>query len=193
MDEQAWHQWRSEGVGASDVAKAMGAYGWTPQRVVEDKLNPQPPTPFLQRLFDQGHAAERGIVRKVGERYGMFVAGQQTAWEHPRAPHRRCTLDGVLVDDEWSPLASGLVVEAKWTRSANPGWDHYRVQVQYQLAVTGMAGGFIGVRRDGSTDVVTEEVTADALFGRKLLSLADDLWAVIVARREQADPTRLGL
>lgn len=185
MDEAAWHRWRSEGVGASDVARAMGAYGWTPQRVVDDKVDPAPVTPYQQRLFDAGHDAEPVILDAVEVEFDGIVAGRQSAWEHPKHPHRRCTLDGVLVDDDWAGLDTGTIVEAKWTRSANPGWVHYRTQVQYQMAVTGHGAAIIAVQW-GSKRPVTELVLADDVFGRKLLLLADDLWAAVVAARDRA-------
>jgi len=183
MNEDEWVAWRAEGVGASDVARAMGAYGWTPARVVADKLDPAPISDYQQRLFDKGHAAEARILAAVADEHGGVIAGQQSAWVHPTNPHRRCTLDGVLLADEWSSLLDGVAVEAKWTKSSNPGWVHYRTQVQYQLAVTGLAGGIIGCQYLDA-DPVTEVVEADDIFGRRLLVLADDLWAAIVAARE---------
>lgn len=148
--EAAWHAWRREGLGASDVAAVAhvpGAYGspWSVwiSKVGIAEVEDDAETPPHMRL---GRDLEPVISAWFTRETGLIVAGEQTWCEHPPHPWRRCTVDGFVVDSTSSSVEDALgVFEAKYT--ADPPWDevpaHYAAQVQWQLHVTGMERGWV--------------------------------------------------
>jgi putative phage-type endonuclease len=92
-----------------------------------------------------GQYAEPMILRWFHDTTGLWVADCQLEVAHPDHPHFMATLDGRAYESEngTEPLA---VIEAKSTSDST--WEDgipiaYRVQVMWQLFVTGMTHAFV--------------------------------------------------
>lgn len=124
---------RRSGLGASDVAAAVGLSPWkSPMRLWQEKtgrVKDAPPS-FRMRA---GSVLEPLVLEAYEERTGRKVVSRQSVERRPDAPWLWATLDGL------SDVAR--VVEAK-TAGTSIGWgeegtadvpDHYAVQVQVQM------------------------------------------------------------
>lgn len=184
--DEAWLAWRSQGIGASDIAMAhTGKYGGAYQ-VAHTKITGHrvDVTPQMQR----GHRWEHTIADLVHVATGYYIAGEQMQCEHPEHPHRRCTLDGLCLptpEGGWDDVAA--VLEAKSTDvNVRPPWGYYETQTQYQMHVTGIPRAVIALAViDDTTDTLVRfeirTIDADPFIQAELAELADELWAHVQA------------
>lgn len=147
-DRVSWLAMRRLGVGASDVAAICGlpdAYGsrWS---VWASKvgLTPLDDTPSPSMQF--GRDVESVIAAWFERQTGLCVRGEQTVVRHADEPRWFATVDGFVVESSRSEIGDALgVFEAKYTRDAP--WSEppprYVAQVQWQLAVSGLASGWL--------------------------------------------------
>lgn len=134
-----WHEWRRNGIGASDVAGILSESPWaSPYSVWASKvglLPPFEPTDIMQF----GSDLEDLIAEWFHRDTGLHVDGKQMWCVHPDWSWARATVDGFVLEDGVDQIdrASG-VFESKYT--ADPPWDevpaHYVRQVQWQMVVT---------------------------------------------------------
>lgn len=144
-----WLEWRSRGIGASDVAGILGISPWTSRYSV-----------WLSKVYDAnaGEAANReamkwgklledAIIDEAANRLGVTPYGLQTRCEHPKYPWARCTVDAFCEDD----AERHGVIEAKTT--GENYWqdlpDYYEAQVLWQLEVTGLSYGWVAALHNG--------------------------------------------
>ena len=177
----AWHQWRSEGWGASDIAAAWtGRYGGA-YTVVAQKAGRLPTweadmdTGRMQR----GHDLEPAIAAMVQICTGLYVVGEQTWCEHRDEPRHRATVDGFVAEfnDQALSDAIGPVEFKTHGVDVRPAWDYYEAQVQWQLYVTGFDRAVLAVATvDDSEDRIVgfrvSIIEADPLIQDGLVILA---------------------
>jgi hypothetical protein len=181
-DEQAaWHAWRGEGWGASDIAAAWtGKYG-SAYRVVAEKSGrlQREPDPRAEERMERGKTYERVMVPMVELATNWYVVGQQDQREHEMQPRWRCTVDGYLAESiQSAPIA--LVEFKTHGVDVRPAWAYYEAQVQWQMLVTGHDLAFLAVATvDDSTGRMVgfrlAEVPVDPLHQAALIALADQL------------------
>lgn len=132
---QAWHEWRKQGIGASEMAAIMGLSPYsTPMKVWKEKLG-------LAEAFEGNFATERGseLEAKARARYELKSMNDfpPALAVHPKYEFLRASLDGIS-DDKKTILE--IKVPGKETHeNAKLGIvpDHYMIQIQMQLLVTG--------------------------------------------------------
>ena len=177
----AWHQWRSEGWGASDIAAAWtGRYGGA-YTVVAQKAGRLPTweadmdTGRMQR----GHDLEPAIAAMVQICTGWYVVGEQKWCEHRDEPRHRATVDGFVAkfSDDDPEHAEALVEFKTHGVEVRPAWDYYEAQVQWQLYVTGFDRAVLAVATvDDSEDRIVgfrvSIIEADPLIQDGLVILA---------------------
>lgn len=145
-DKENWHEWRRQGIGGSDAAAVLGLSkpGWsTPLDVYLDKRGEKErsePT-LRQRL---GNELEPIVLNLAEERLGSDIVNRQAWCIHAEHDWMRCTLDG---------QTGSAIVQAK-TSSTMDGWGedgsddipiYYQVQVQHEMAVTGLVMAYVPV------------------------------------------------
>lgn len=179
MSDQAWHEWRAQGLGASDLPAIMGVSKWgSPLTVWADKVGLTPPSESTERQ-QIGKDAEPFLGSVFHRHTGLHLAGKQTWCQHSTQPWMRATPDAFVVESESSDVADALGLwEAK--TSGDFGWpdgppEVYRVQCQWQMAVTGhervwLTVGFAGWR------IETFEVERDARLVAEMILQADHFW-----------------
>lgn len=130
-----WMDWRRQGIGASEVAAIVGVCKYsTPYKVWKEKTG-------VSEGFAGNFATERGseLEPKVRARYELMALEDMAPAiaEHPTFTICRASLDGISKDRK-------LILEIKCPSKdshlealAGKVPDHYKPQVQYQLAVTG--------------------------------------------------------
>jgi len=183
--DETWHEWRSGGLGASDVAPLVGLSSWSsPYSVWAAKVGLIAPSPTSDRQAI-GHAMEGVLAQLFTERTGLHVAGEQSWCEHPELSWPRCTVDGFVYAspadsnavDPFNRLALGGF-EAK--TDGRFGWPDgippaYQCQAQWSMWVTGLQRWWVGVMFAGFRFEVFE-IARDDLDVALLVKAATAFW-----------------
>lgn len=125
MDQQQWHEWRRQGIGASDAPVIMDVCPYkTKAKLLEEKR-----TGIVQEETDRmryGKEMEPFALDYFMSETGILLESQKCI-EHPEYPWMRATLDGVSEEDN-------LILEIKsCTKLYNSIPDHHYPQIQHQI------------------------------------------------------------
>jgi putative phage-type endonuclease len=189
MERAEWLAHRRKGLGSSDAPAVCNLSAWrTPLHVYLDKVGEladydTPPKRWGRRLEDV-------VALAYQEETGRPVYKPARAMEwHPTVPFLFASLDRLTEVN-----GKGRLLEIKTARHAD-GWgapgtdevpDQYMVQVQHQLAVTGMRHADLAVLVAGQ-ELLLYEVERDDRLVSDLLAVLSDFWAK-VERREPPEP-----
>lgn len=185
-----WLSARKAGIGASDVAAILGVSPWkgSLQLYHEKKgtVDMGSGETFARKL---GLKLEDPIAELYAEKTGRTVerppAGTFAIDVHPTRPYMMATLDGVQVAtnpriDDFADKGRGVLEiktavigkAASWTNEAP---IEYQVQVQHQLACTGMAWG-TAVALVGGVSLFYTDIKRDEEFIGLLEGAVDEWW-----------------
>jgi len=142
---------RLTSIGASDAAAAIGANPWKSPFTLWAEKTGQAPEPDLseKEAVQWGNILEPIIAATYSERTGRKVVHNesQVPTRHPDLPFLTATLDAIQVDEAkpWGQAIGSLEIKTAGYH-AGKAWDEepplmYQVQLQHQLAVTGMNWG----------------------------------------------------
>jgi putative phage-type endonuclease len=150
IDRLTWLDWRRKGIGSSDASAVVGLNPWrTPWQVWLDKLG-QMPDEENERMY-WGRVLEPIVASEFARRTGYEVAKVDQMLQHPVHTFMLCNLDYVTQDPD-----GPAIVECKTTDSHNSEqWaegvpEHYQIQAQHQMAVTGYAKVYMPVLIGGN-------------------------------------------
>lgn len=182
-DRAAWHEWRNNGIGASEVAGVIGESPWaSPWSVWANKVGLRPPNEDdATDSMRFGQDLEPVIATWFHRDTGLHVAGEQTWCTHAKYEWARATVDGFVCESDggeygFNCIESALgVFEAKY--DGDRPWDelpyHYFVQVQWQMFVTATEHAWVacmhlpfGRPAFRVYEVERDEGTIESLFGR---------------------------
>lgn len=181
-----WHQWRREGVTATDVADAAaGTYGGT-YGVVARKLGVE--------VVEENDAMRRGtrwqpvIADAVHVLTGYHVVGEETWCQHPEDARWRATVDGFLAPTAEATLEDVVAVFECKTRgaTARPDRSRWHAQMQWQMGVTGigralLAEATIDDNTDSFVGLRVEWVEANEAEFDRLCTYAETVHAHTIA------------
>lgn len=182
--DDAWHEWRRGGIGASDIPAISGLSPWaTPLSVYLRKRGELPEEPENDAMR-WGKLLEP-IITAEFERAnpGLYVVGAQSWCEHPELTWARCTVDGFVAESPNSTRGDALgTFQAKSTGDRarfDPVPDYVVLQCQWEMFVTdcercwlGIGGG--GVR--GGMGYETRELARDDAAIERLVKTAQAFW-----------------
>lgn len=158
-DEQDWLEWRSEGIGASDVPSIMGEGFDTPYELWQQKLG------LIEKkstaAMRDGKKHEGDAIKALEK--AVLVSGnftQQVAMEHAEYPFLRCTLDGMHQE-------TGIICEVKSIKGASKKVHKvipkkYYGQVQLQLFISRAP-----ICHYAEYDIETKEIWIDVVKANK--------------------------
>lgn len=150
VDEKAWHDFRRQGVGASDISALIGLSRYaSPTSLYYEKLGLLEPDEETQRQRI-GKRMEALLAAEFHDETGLYVVGEQTWVTHPEHTFARCTLDGLVSE---SPTNADLdSVIATWEAKSDGrfGWPdgiphNIRAQCVFQMGVTSVRHCFLTV------------------------------------------------
>jgi predicted phage-related endonuclease len=188
LDEQdAWLQWRRDGITATEVADAWcGTYGGA-YSVVASKLSLLPPVEQTPAM-DRGQRWQETIADAVHALTKLYVVGEETWCEHVDERRYRATVDGFIAPvpdcgiDEVT-----AVLEIKTTGvGVRHNLDRTIAQVQWQMLVTGIDQAVIAIATiddvdDTCTGMRIVRIEADTMVQTQLVDTADTMLAHIDA------------
>lgn len=175
-DRADWLAKRRQGVGASDIAGIMGVSPYTtPFQVWASKVHDIPEVTDDEAMH-WGQALESVILDEWGKT-NWPVVDRGLLLRSTERPHFMATPDGLLDNGD-----HGAVAEAK--NSTDWRWTeiplHYRLQVQWQLVVTGYPRGYLIVLH-GGRHLETYEIEADPDWQAEMIAAANDFWKLVEA------------
>lgn len=169
--EDAFHAFRADGLGSSDIAVALGLSRFgTPYALFLEKTGLLPRPDLSDRedvLF--GHLLEDEISKEWARRAGRKVRNVNQGWIHDEYDWARCNVDRriVAIDDDLGPgileiKTTNAFMAGEWgpteklpegvteLRPTGPSEDglvplYYEVQVQHQLMISGYKWGVLAV------------------------------------------------
>ncbi len=178
----AWHEARRRGIGGSDVAAILGLSKFkTAYQVYQEKTGALAPQPDNDRMF-WGRRLEPVVRQVYADQTGRDIVVPDTALRHPDHDYMLANLDGIAAGDR--------VLEIKTAGQAT-GWgeagsaqipDHYALQVQHYMAVTGLPVADVAVLIGGS-DFRIYVVPADPVLQSAMIEAEAAFWRRVVERR----------
>lgn len=169
-----WHAWRLKGIGASESAAILGLCPYnTPTDVFLDKKG-------RGEIFEGNVATQRGQdlegkARAMYELISMEDMPPRLA-VHPKFDFLRASLDGLSPDGKKILEIKCPGAESHEKAKAGIVPDHYMIQIQHQLAVTGAdsCDYFSYSYKDGSYALV--EVLPDLEMQGKIVFMTQEFW-----------------
>lgn len=132
-----WHAARRDSLGASEAAIVLGVSPWQSRLgLYLEKTADEPPEREESEHLLWGHLLEDAIVSEVARRAGVELCWRQASLRSAEHPWATCTPDALTTDlepVEVKNLSSGYDAE-DWAEQIP---EHYRVQCQHQMLVTG--------------------------------------------------------
>lgn len=174
QDSQQWHDWRAQGIGGSEIAAVMGKSPFsTAYRVFEEKVG-------LRDRQESNFAMERGKrLEPVARAAYEDIVGepvQPVCVQRTDKPWLRCSLDGASMDLDHLveikvPGQSTIELARKQKLP-----EHYMLQVQYQMLVTGAESADFVVYDYTTGELIIVLVERDETLIREIEAAADEFW-----------------
>lgn len=169
-----WHEWRRKGVGASESAAILGLCPYsTAFDVFMDKTG-------RAEAFEGNAATQRGqdLEGKARAMYELISMEDMPPMcaVHPKYDFLRASLDGLRADGKKILEIKCPGAESHEKAKAGIVPDHYMIQIQHQLAVTGAdsCDYFSYSYKDGSHALV--EVLPNLETQAKIVLAAEEFW-----------------
>jgi putative phage-type endonuclease len=177
-ERREWLEWRTRGIGASDVAGILGNSPWaSPYSVWFSKVGPpgEGGQSANAEAMRWGGLLEDAILDETARRLDIEIISRQERVELADWPVARATLDGryySLAD----PADHG-VIEVKTT--STPRWyevpEYYEAQIQWQLMITGEPRAWLPCLHMGRRLSIWQ-IEADPEIGKGLLEIVQNFW-----------------
>jgi putative phage-type endonuclease len=198
----AWLQERRGGIGGSDAAPAAGFSKWKSRfQLWCEKTGKVPETDLLEEkeFVRWGSILEEPIAQRYVEITGRRLVdrGRFAIRRHPERPWMHCTIDReipFIADQSYlamPPMPSPGDLSIKNTNEfAKKDWEDeppipYQIQLQHELAVTGMQWGSFAVLIGGNK-FLWKDVPRNDRFIAMLLEVEEEFWDYV--RRDEPPP-----
>jgi len=170
----AWRDLRKKGIGASEAAAVLGLCPYnTPMTVFMDKTG-------RAQAFEGNFATEKGQELEQKARSLFELLNMETfapkLGVHPKYDFLRASFDGV--SDDGKSILEIKCPSLETLSLAKEGKlpDHYMIQVQQQLLVSGAEKCFFFVYHDKSGDYATVEVLNNPDLQAKIVVGVENFW-----------------
>ena len=171
---------RSEILGSSDIAAAMGVSRWkTPLQLYAEKLGEVEEADLSDNeAVEMGIELEETVARIFTKRTGMAVRRSPKIYICPDFPWMRCQVDRLITgtDELLECKTASLRKEKEWEGEEIP--IEYILQVQWQLMVTGKSIGHIAVLIGGQRFLYKKMVADHEMFD-KMKTAALAFWDMV--------------
>jgi len=177
MSRDEWLSWRRKGVGSSDAAAVAGLNPYrTPLEVYLDKLGLLEEQDETEAMY-WGTVLEDVVAREFAARTGLKVWRRNAILQHPEYAWVLANIDRYIVQKgNWGVLeckTTSTFMRSDWSNGEVP--PMYYVQLQHQLAVTGLEYGYIAVLI-GGREFAYFEIERDEETIKYLMQVEHDFW-----------------
>jgi len=188
----AWRQWRSQGVSASEAAIVMNRSPYkTPWRLWAEKIGL-----VLEASLDNNPLIRAGIqqepeaLQRFEDKHDLMLL--PLCGESEQFPLMRASFDGMSEANEPVEIKcphETTFLDVLLNREASATYQLYWCQVQQQLLVSEAQRGFLFFYHQGQD--VEFEIQRDDRFLTELVDTAMDFWSAVKSKKEPPkDPER---
>jgi putative phage-type endonuclease len=188
----AWRQWRSQGVSASEAAIVMNRSPYkTPWRLWAEKIGL-----VLEASLDNTPLIRAGIqqepvaLQRFEDKHELMLL--PLCGESEQYPLMRASFDGLSDANEPVEIKcphETTFLDVLLNREASDAYQLYWCQVQQQLLVSEAQRGFLFFYHQGQD--IEFEIQRDETFLTKLVESAMDFWSAVKSKKEPPkDPER---
>lgn len=177
MSRDEWLQARKQGIGGSEIAAIMSRNPWeTPLGVYLQKTGQIPPKEQNEAMY-WGTRLEAMVAEEFEMRSGMKVQKIEQILQHEAYPFCLANIDRLIIDPDIGNAILecknvGLYSQSEW-RDGCP--EHYRIQLNWYLGVTGLQHGYIAALIGGNQFIYHYIPRDDALI-EDMFTAACDFW-----------------
>jgi putative phage-type endonuclease len=178
MQIDDWRAWRNKGIGGSDAGAIAGVNPWkSPVGVYLEKIGKAEGPEENEKMY-WGNVLEEVVADEFSKRTGLRVQRRNAILKHPDHEWMLANVDRLIVDPKngWGVLeckTASEYVKKEWEEDKVP--DHYYLQLQHYMAVTGLSYGYIAVLIGGNK-FKFERVDRDEKIIEFLIKLESDFW-----------------
>lgn len=173
--DDAWHEWRSQGIGASDVATAIGLNEYdSPMSLWLRKTGQIPPIDETT-VMELGHVLEPYLETRFERETGLKISRRQLCVQDRERPWRKATIDGVIDDDRIAEYKTTERRELLTTPS-----DAHVLQCQWQMSILGASVCYLVVMLRSNGQVAVHVIDRDDSLIKSLISAAEFFWQRVV-------------
>ena len=181
QDNQAWLDWRKDGIGASDVATILGVNPYKTRYELWAEKTGLVDAPDLSGNFNvqRGNRLEPlvrvMIEHQLGETLEVFCA------EHDERSEIRCSFDGVDstgMPHEIKCPSDGLFADVEIFGADSEPYKMYRNQVVYQCLIEGVDTGMLHFYSETKDELVSLKVELKE-SDSAILEIVSDFWEMI--------------
>ena len=176
-----WHEWRSDGIGATNAKVAMGKHGKGFNRLLRVKAGLEEESDYQNVAMILGSELEPEARTKYIARTGTMV--KPVCVQSTKHKWLRASLDGLTEDHSGvvEIKCGARVYEIVDETASIP--DYYCAQTQHILAVTGLWSLDFWCHWPGSPDLLVN-VLRDDDYIKNLLEKEADFWHMVLALRK---------
>ncbi|WKJ90169.1 YqaJ viral recombinase family protein [Methylomonas montana] len=188
----AWRQWRSQGISASEAAIVMNHSPYkTPWRLWAEKIGL-----VLEARLDNNPLIRAGIqqepeaLQRFEDKHDLMLL--PLCGESEQYPLMRASFDGLSDSNEPVEIKcphETTFLDVLLNREASEAYQLYWCQVQQQLLVSEAQRGFLFFYHQDQD--VEFEIQRDETFLTRLVDTAMDFWSAVKSKKEPSkDPER---
>lgn len=167
-----WHRWRSQGIGASEIAAVLGICKWSTAYQLWLEKTGRGNGRFEHDGLRTGKRLEPAARFDFEMETGLAVDTSRTLYECPDHPHIRASLDGIAGDAVVEIKCPG---EAQYQKLREAVPDYYMAQVQQQMLCTGLKRALFWVWHPKHGGVL-HEIDASEEWQQRIIAAADEFW-----------------
>lgn len=187
MSREEWLGLRRRGIGGSDAAAVAGLSPWrSALDIFYDKINEFPVQEIeeSEKLY-WGTILESVVADEFSRRTGLKIRRRNAILQHSEYPFMIGDIDRLIIDKErgngvLEVKTTSEFMAKEWEDDLVP--DHYYVQLQHYLAVTGLTYGYFAVLIGGQR-LVIKRVNRDEEVIQSLIKIESDFWKLVEERR----------
>jgi putative phage-type endonuclease len=182
-----WHQWRSQGIGASEAAAVCGLSRWrSPYQIWLAKTGNRTGEQAENEAMWWGTAMEPVIAAAYERRTGDKLSVGQICCEHPDYDWMRATLDHLgpgnrIVELKTAGMNSARDLPDDGDTDGLP--NEWLLQVQHQLAVTGLDWADLAVFHPSLQLRIYPIERCDSIIDA-LIEQESEFWQAVESREE---------
>ncbi|MDH6351889.1 lambda-exonuclease family protein [Brevibacillus sp. 1238] len=181
MPHHEWLQWRKKGIGGSDAGAVAGFSKYrSPVVVWLEKTGKAEASQEESQAARFGRKLEPIVADEFAERTGLKIEPIYEMLAHEDYPFMLANLDRLIhMDGELGVLeckTADKYLAAEWDEEKMP--DHYYLQVQHYLAVTGLKFAYIAVLIGGN-DFRYKRIDRNDEVIAHLIKIESDFWNLV--------------